>query len=253
MDTEDTTLELFLRDRIKEKGLSLKKLADMTGISVNHIENMLRGDFSNVPPTPYFRGYLIRLGEVLNFDGEAWWLKIKKEEGVGRSGPADSLPKNRFIRKSPVKALSISAAALVALIIIGFSLPHILGKPSITITSPADSYATTSDSVVIQGTVKNADSIYVTTGSEDPTANEGGSVDEATIASDGSWQKNVLLTPGPNTFDISAKKLLGGTTDVLEHIFYNAPNVPPAAATSTTAEPTPTSTPTTTKAAKTPQ
>ena len=82
METEETTLEIFLRDRMKEKGVSLKKLSDMTGISVNHIENMLRGDFERVPPTPYFRGYLIRIGEVLNFDGEAWWEKIKKEEEV---------------------------------------------------------------------------------------------------------------------------------------------------------------------------
>ena len=74
-------LEIFLRDRMKDKGISLKRLADLTGIAINHIENMLRGDFEHVPPTPYFRGYLIRLGEVLNFDGEAWWEKIKREEG----------------------------------------------------------------------------------------------------------------------------------------------------------------------------
>jgi hypothetical protein len=47
--------------------------------------------------------------------------------------------------------------------------------------------------------------------------------DEATIASDGSWQKNVLLQGGINTFDISAKKFLGGTTDVMEQITYNPP------------------------------
>ena len=86
MDTEETTLEIFLRDRMKEKGVSLKKLSDITGIAVNHIENMLRGDFEHIPSTPYFRGYLIRIGEVLSFDGEAWWGKIKKEEEIKKSG-----------------------------------------------------------------------------------------------------------------------------------------------------------------------
>jgi transcriptional regulator with XRE-family HTH domain len=235
MDTEETTLELFLRDRIKDKGISLKKLSDMTGISINHIENMLRGDFENVPPTPYFRGYLIRLGEALNFDGEAWWMKIKREEGVGRSGSADALPKNRFVRESPAKIIAIWAAGFIALITIIFSLPHILGKPSITIISPrGNPYTTASTSVIIQGTVKNADSLYV----------EG---DEATIASNGSWQKNVLLQSGMNTFNISAKKLLGGTTNIMEQVFYDAPSSPSTSA-SSTVSPTSTSTSTTSSA-----
>jgi transcriptional regulator with XRE-family HTH domain len=228
MDTEDTTLEIFLRDRMKDRGMSIKKLADLTGISIGHIENMLRGDFEHIPPTPYFRGYLIRIGEALNFDGEAWWEKIKKEEGVRKSGPADSLPENRFARKSPVKIVAISAAVLVLLILFGFALPHILGKPVITITSPQDNSSATSDSIVIQGTVKNADSLYV----------DG---DEATIAKDGSWQKNVLLQSGINTFDVSAKKFLGGTTDIVEQIVYTPsaitttiPSASPSSTTSTT-------------------
>ena len=40
MDTEDMTLEIFLRDRMKDRGISLKKLSDLTGIAMNHIENI---------------------------------------------------------------------------------------------------------------------------------------------------------------------------------------------------------------------
>jgi cytoskeletal protein RodZ len=226
MDTEETTLEIFLRDRMKEKGVSLKKLSDITGIAVNHIENMLRGDFGRIPSTPYFRGYLIRIGEVLGFDGEAWWRKIKKEEEIKKSGPTDALPKNRFAREFPVKTIVISAAVLIILIVFGFALPHIQGKPVIIITSPQNNSSTTSNNILIQGTVKNADSLYVNT-------------DEVVIASDGSWQKNVSLSPtDPNNFDISAKKFLGGTTDVyVKDIIYNPP---PTA--STTASSSPTST-----------
>jgi cytoskeletal protein RodZ len=231
MDTDETSLEIFLRDRMKEKGISLKKLSDLTGISTNHIENMLRGDFERVPSTPYFRGYLIRLGETLNFDGEAWWEKIKKEEGVRKSGPADALPRNRFARGSPAKAVAISAAILALLIVLGFALPHIFGKPAISITSPqGNPSVSVLDNVTIQGTVKNADSLYV----------DG---DEATIANNGSWQKTVLLQSGVNTFDISAKKFLGGTTNVMEQITYNP------TATSTVQSSSPSSTPSSTKPA----
>ncbi len=217
MDPEETTFEIFLRDQMKDRGLSLKKLSDITGIAVNHIENMLRGDFEHVPSTPYFRGYLIRLGEVLNFDGEAWWKKIEQEESVRKSGPADALPKNRFAEESLAKTIAISAIILVILVVVGFTLPHIFGKPIITITSPqGNPYIAASDSMIIHGTVKNADSLYI----------DG---DEVTVASDGSWQKNVFLQSGPHAFDISAKKFLGGTTDITEQIIYN----PPANATTT--------------------
>jgi transcriptional regulator with XRE-family HTH domain len=222
MDTEDTTLEIFLRDRMKERGVSLKKLSDVTGISIGHIENMLRGDFARIPPTPYFRGYLIRIGEVLDFDGEAWWARIKKGDEVRESGPTDALPKNRFAFESPARVITISVAVLALLIVTSFTLPHIFGKPVIVVTSPRDYSYAASDSVVIQGTVTNADSLYV----------DG---DEATIASDGSWQKNVLLQGGVNPFDISAKKFLGGTTNVMEHIMYNpATSTTPSSASSST-------------------
>ena len=162
MNPEETTLEIFLRDRMKERGVSLKKLSDMTGISMGYIENMLRGDFEHVPATPYFRGYLIRIGETLGFDGETWWEKIKKEEGVKKSGPADSLPKNRFVRESPVKMIAISVAVIAVVCYLGFELPHILGKPVLVVTSPAGNpYTADSSSVIIEGSTKNADSIYV--------------------------------------------------------------------------------------------
>jgi cytoskeletal protein RodZ len=214
MEPEETTFEIFLRDRIKEKGISLKKLSDLSGIASNHIENLLRGDFEHVPPTPYFRGYLMRLGEVLDFDGEAWWLKIKKGGDIGRSGPADALPNNRFAKESPAKIVAISTVVLALLFIFAFSLPHIIGKPIITITSPTSTdgnpSVTTSNSIVIQGTVKNADSLYI-------------NGDEVTISSDGSWQKNVLMPQnGINPFEISAKKFLGGTTNIMEQVIYNA-------------------------------
>ncbi len=218
MDTEEPTLEIFLRDRMKDKSISLKKLSDLSGISINHIENMLRGDFEHVPPTPYFRGYLIRIGEVLDFNGEAWWGKIKKEEGVKKSGSSDALPKNRFARESPAKIITVGAVVLIILIVLAFTLPHVLGRPVITITSPqGNSYATTSNSVLIQGTVKNADSLYV-------------NGEEVVIASDGSWQKDVFLSSSgtPNPFEITAKKFLGGTTDIVEQITYNPPTTAPA-------------------------
>lgn len=211
MDNDDLTLEIFLRDRIKEKGISLKKLSETSGVSINHIENMLRGDFERVPSTPYFRGYLLRLGEVLGFDGEWWWKKIRQQESVATSGATDALPRNRFARKSPAKIVGTIVLAVVIMIGIIVAFPHIIGEPSVSLISPqGNPYVTSSESIVLQGTAKNANSVSV-------------NGDEAIIDGSGSWQKTVLLENGVNTFAISAQKFLGGTTNIVVHILYNAP------------------------------
>ncbi len=222
MNLDDTTFELFLASRMKEKGVSLKKLTELTGIAPSHIENMLRGDFEGLPSAPYFRGYLIRIGNVLDFSGEEWWKKIKEENNVRNSGPADSLPENRFMKRSAPKWLwLVVPAAIVVVAYLALELPRVLGKPALTIAYPTENpFTTTSSTVTFHGTVANADSLDL----------NGSPV---TIAPDGSWQENVLLQDGLNTFQISAKKFLGRETDLLEQVLYQP--VLPVEASSTSA------------------
>jgi cytoskeletal protein RodZ len=210
MDPETTiTFEQFFADRIKDKGISLKKLADATGIAPAHIESLLRGDFDSMPSAPYFRGYLLRLGEELNFDGEEWWRLLKKNGLIKNSGSTDTLPRNRFLRQSPPKYLWAIGVAVLLLIYFAFQAPHIFGRPTLTVSFPdATPYTTTSSTLVLSGSVRNADALYLNDTQEIP------------VASDGSWQETVLLGAGPNPFKITAKKFLGGSTDVTEQILY---------------------------------
>jgi hypothetical protein len=60
--------------------------------------------------------------------------------------------------------------------------------------------------------VSGTDSLYL--------VGANGSQEQIIIAANGSWQQEVLLGAGPNPFEISAKKFLGGTTSVTEQIFY---------------------------------
>jgi transcriptional regulator with XRE-family HTH domain len=236
MPPTDLPFEQFFADKIKERGLSLKKLAEMTGIAPSHIENFLRGDFDSMPSAPYLHGYLIHLGTVLDFDGEEWWVKLKKEGVIKNSGELDTLPRNRFIKQAPPKYLWWIGAGVVVLIYLAFQAPRIFGTPTLTVISPdANPYVTSSSTFTLTGTVSGADSLYL--------VGANGSQEQIIIAADGSWQKNVLLGDGPNPFEITAKKFLGRSTTVTEQIFYQSPGgvIPTSTATST---PTPTPTPT---------
>jgi cytoskeletal protein RodZ len=213
MSPNDLPFEQFFAEKIKERGVSLKKLAEMTGIAPAHIESLLRGDYESMPSAPYFHGYLTHLGAVLDFDGEEWWVKLKKEGVIKNSGELDTLPRNRFIKQAPPKYLWWIGAAVIVLIYLALQAPRIFGKPTLVVDIPnANPYITASSTLTLTGTVSGADSLSL--------VGADGEQEPIIVAADGSWQKSVLLGVGPNPFQVSAKKFLGGETSVTEQIFY---------------------------------
>ena len=213
MSPNDLPFEQFFAEKIKERGVSLKKLAEMTGIAPAHIESLLRGDYESMPSAPYFHGYLIHLGAVLDFDGEEWWVKLKKEGVIKNSGELDTLPRNRFIKQAPPKYLWWIGAGVIVLIYLALQAPRIFGKPTLVVDIPnANPYITASSTLTLTGTVSGADSLSL--------VGADGEQEPIIVAADGSWQKSVLLGVGPNPFQVSAKKFLGGETSVTEQIFY---------------------------------
>ncbi len=224
MSPNDLPFEQFFAEKIKERGVSLKKLAETTGIAPAHIESLLRGDYDSMPSAPYFHGYLIHLGAVLDFDGEEWWVKLKKEGVIKNSGERDTLPRNRFIKQAPPKYLWWIGASIIILIYLAFQAPRIFGKPTLVVNVPsANPYMTTSSTLTLSGTVTGADSLSLVGANSE--------LEPIIIAADGSWQKSVLLGVGPNPFQISAKKFLGSEISITEQIFYQ----PTGSATSTAA------------------
>ena len=120
----------------------------------------------------------------------------------------DTLPKNRFLKQSPPKFLWAFGVIVIMLIYLVIQAPRILGKPALTVISPAQSpFTTEANPFTLEGTARNADSLSL-------------NGDSITIAPDGTWQKGVLLQNGLNSFQISAKKFLGGQTDMVEQIIY---------------------------------
>jgi cytoskeletal protein RodZ len=224
MNHDELPFEEFLAARMKDRGFSIKKLSEATGIAPMHIENMLRGDFGGLPSAPYFRGYLLRIGKTLGFDGEEWWKKFRNGSAVSDSGPSDVLPKNRFVKKDAPKWLWLAVIVAVLLIIyLVIALPRILGTPSLTVVYPPESpFIASSTSITFQGTVRNASALYLSNGAG------ASSSEEIPIAPDGTWQKTVLLQNGLNAFELSAREFLGGETNATEQIIYEPVSGTPA-------------------------
>ena len=216
MNPEDISFEEFFAERVKHKGLSVKKLADMTGISPRHLTEIARGNFAALPSAPYVRGYLMRLGQALEFDAETWWQRIKIDRRVKNSGSTDALPQNRFLKRPPTRMIMLGAIALIVIIYFGMQFSKIFGKPSLALTNPTQNpFTTTISPVTLQGVAGNADSVSL-------------NGENVTLSPDGSWSKSILLSNGPNQITITAKKFLGRETSMTEEIIYEAPIVTPA-------------------------
>ncbi len=200
--------EDFFKEKVRERGIDLKKLSETSGIALKHLTAIAAGDFKKLPSAPYFRGYLMRLGEILDFDPEMWWQRLNTGGFVKSSGSEDRMPKNRFVTKINGKILWISLGILLVIIYLAIQLPRILGKPEITVTFPQGNPASASfQELNILGTVKNADELTINSSS-------------IPIEENGLWQNKVLLGSGPNSFRIVAKKFLGREATIDLKIIY---------------------------------
>ena len=202
----------FLTEKLKEKGLNFQKLSQISGIALKHLENLNAGNLSELPPAPYLRGYFKKIGEVLEFDGEKAWKEFRFSNQISTSGPRDSLPQNRFAKKSGFKKTWILAIiAIVVVVIIALRLPAILGQPQINIIYPDQELTNvTTDEFLIRGEIKGGDKLIINN-------------EDILISDDGSWQKKIFLQPGLNTIEFSAKKFLGRETSLIRRVLYEKP------------------------------
>ena len=202
----------FLTEKLKEKGLSLQKLSDISGIALKHLENLNAGNLSELPPSPYLRGYFKKIGDILEFDGEKAWREFKFLNETSTSGPEDSLPKNRFAKRSSSrKKLIIGGIILVTLILLGIRIPKILGRPQIDIIYPnQDLTIVTSEQILVRGKIKGGDKLLINN-------------EDVIIGDDGIWQKSIFLSPDLNTIEFKAKKFLGQETNLIRKVLYEAP------------------------------
>ncbi len=217
-EPQDWNFGQFLRERMKHYNLSLKRLSELSNVSVPHLENFLAGDWDELPPAPYLRGYLLSLSKVLQFDPEIWWLHFKKTDELKISGAQDNLPRNRFALRTGRKYGWLIAVAVILALYFGIRFAKIFGRPILIIQNPSEAIVRVSQSpLTISGTVQGGDQLLINS-------------EDANIGPSGDWQKDILLQPGLNTLEVSARKFLGGETRIIRQVVYE----PPTTSTSST-------------------
>ncbi len=217
---EKKTLQELLKELIAARGLSVDKLAASSNIPSRFIKLLTEGKYKELPSKPYIRGYLIKIASILEIEPEVLIESYNSSVELPSSGKMDKLPTNRFALK-PVNRGLVVAAIIIVVIggIVIFRFNDIIGKPTLQLNSLPS--ITQDPTIPVSGVVKPGDSVTLNGEAIYPL-------------SDGTFEKDVLLSPGLNTLQFSVKRFLGRETDVTEQILYQAQSTSTQVSTSTT-------------------
>ena len=214
INNEFKSLREIFNEALKLRNLDVKKLSEMTDIPIHYLSAFSSGDPKRLPASPYVRGYLAKIADILKIDIDSLLEAYKQETllwPAKSSGPEDKLPLNRFALKSKRKIAIVSVSItgiLVILIFLAFQFSGFLGNPQIEITSPAENNIVVNSSIIkLSGITNPKDKLMINN-------------EEVLAESDGRFEKNFSLQPGPNAVEFKIKKFLGKEITVIKIITY---------------------------------
>ncbi len=200
----------LLEELLKERGISPEKLSYVTNIPIRFVTALLDGDFKKLPAKPYVRGYLIKIAAALGVAEEIIMESYRESAEIKSSGSKDKLPINRFAIQKINKNFIIGAAvALGLLIFLGFRINDIMGTPTLQVNLSENPSTTTNQTLNITGRISAKDKL--TLNQEIVYTNQ-----------DGTFQKEITLSPGLNTFEFGATRFLGRETKIIRQVVYEA-------------------------------
>ena len=208
------TLSEVLIELFDKKGISMDKLAAASNIPKRYVLALRDGDIKNLPAAPYVRGYLLKIGSILDVNGEILWKLYEREDTTKTSGEKDTLPYNRYATK-PINKNWFIAAAIVLLVggYLTVRLDDLIGTPKLEVSLPEEMVTVDASVVVIGGLVSKGDALTINN-------------ESILVNADGSFQKELLLEPGVNTVELKATRFLGREISMTRQILYEPLEIP---------------------------
>ena len=214
---EAQTLKELLNEALNGKGYDIDKLSELTGVPERFVSALTQGDYKVLPAAPYVKGYVLKIAKATDYDSDSLWRAYERENPPLRSGNSDRLPGNRYTIKHVSKKTIYFTAAIAVFVIYGATnADRIIGSPKLQIRNPVETSSVVAmPTEIISGTLS------------DP--NDTVSINGQAIITDewGGFKKEIKLSPGPNTFEVVAKRFLGREKRVTLVITLTPPAEPP--------------------------
>ncbi|HMB17331.1 MAG TPA: helix-turn-helix transcriptional regulator [Candidatus Paceibacterota bacterium] len=200
-----------LIEAMKAQGMNESQLADATGISERFIKLLIKNDLKKLPPAPYLHGYILKIAEVVDMDGEkVWRTYFKNNSNIRSSGNTDHLPKNRF-SVSNINAKILFGIIIIIAVIAYFVIRSFLG---VDITRELNLEGFGEEPVISQ----NAS--YNIKGNINPKYQLKINQQSVYPESDGDFTETINLSPGFNTVMFNIKGPLKREEKIAKEIYY---------------------------------
>ncbi len=209
MENEQKKLNQIIIEAMKRYDLNVEKLSQLTNISERYLLALVEEKYYQLPAAPYLRAYLKKIANFLNLDSEELWLIYQKNiKEIKKVGEKDTLPQNRFLKKSIFNRSLIFFLILVVLIIFlivknfGFFSP-----PIIFYNLPQEENFTTNEKeITLKGKI-NGKELYLNNNRYYPDK-------------EGNFEIRIRLEPGLNILSFRIKQKLGREKIINKHIIY---------------------------------
>ncbi len=196
-------------------------LALRIGIPSKYVKKIEAGEWLEMPPGVYARGFLKKYAKAVGLDesevAQRYDFELSQLKKIGLSaetGPkrAQSLKRNFFIinffRSASLRTIIFSAIAVFILIYIGWQFSIVFKKPNLSITNPTEDVAVSESKFSIEGKVSAGDALTI---NNEPVYAEG----------DGNFKKEIELLSGMNVLEIKAVSRFGKESKIIRRVTYN--------------------------------
>jgi len=202
-------LKTLLDEALELRNVNHEKLSQLTGIPERYLWAIQNLDVTKLPASPYVRGYIKKISEILHLNHDELWEMYKIELNQKQSGAYDKLPGNRFaIKQLSKKNLYLSAFGVLLLVYLIFNLNRLTGEPNLLVTSPAEPIISTPEDIIkIGGQMERRDKLTI-------------NGEEIFINPDGTFSQEYSLQPGLNTIEFKATRLLGGEKTIVKQVLF---------------------------------
>lgn len=225
---DNLPLNEYLAQRRKFLKLRLGDLAPKTNIAPKYLKWIESGDWQNLPPGVYTRGFLKKYAQAVGLDESEILFRYEEEQARFESKASQNKIKNSllvqkqnsFILKifniNPLKFLSRVEARYILTFVIGaavvgyiiWQLRVIFVIPELTINFPPDEIIFNQTVLVLDGKA-SPDSLVTVNG------------ESIFPQQEGSFKKETQLLPGLNVLEIKAVSRFGKEKKVIRRVTYN--------------------------------
>jgi len=207
--TETLTAGDCLKRRRVESGLSTKEIGEKIGIRVDYLDGLENGDYKNLPPQVYVRGFIRSYSNFLGLDADQV-IKIYnrevsfREDGIEKDKDKKNITATRKINFGRffvvTPKLLTFVMGFVVLLAFGYYAFHQINsfnsKPYLFIESPTGDMVVSEKNIIVSGKTE-----------KDATLEINGQ--EVSVGEDGYFRQELVLSSGRNLLVVEAKNRFG--------------------------------------------